>query len=92
MIKSVVHYVCALLENFKVIFEEQRKKEIDERVNSENYILQQQITLLKQVNLQIQNDLEELEQYGGRLSLRIGGVPVKEKERRKEARMFLNMF
>ena len=84
MIKSVVHYVCALLENFKVIFEEQRKKEIDERVNSENYMLQQQITLLKQVNLQIQNDLEELEQYGGRLSLRIGGVPVKEEERSQD--------
>ena len=44
-------------------------------------MLQQQITSLKQVNLQIQNDLEELKQYGRRLSLRIDGVPVKEKER-----------
>ena len=33
MIKSVVHDVCALLiENFKVIFKEEIKKEIDEKV------------------------------------------------------------
>ena len=62
MIKSVVHDICALLiEKLKVIFKE-IKKEIDERVNSEKHMLQQQITLLKQVNLQIQNDLEELKQ------------------------------
>ena len=59
MIKSVVHDVCALLvENFKLIFKEEMKKEIDERVISEKHMLQQQITSLKQVNLQIQNDLE----------------------------------
>ena len=40
----------------------ERNKEIDERVNSEMRMLQQQITSLKQVNLQIQNDLEELKQ------------------------------
>ena len=75
MIKLVVHDVRALLiENFKVIFKEEIKKEIDERVNSEKHMLQQQITSLKQVNLQIQNYLEEL-------SLRIDGVPVKGKER-----------
>ena len=44
-------------------------------------MLQQQITSLKKVNLQIQNDLEELKQYGTRLGLRIDRVPVKEKER-----------
>ena len=36
------------------------------------------------MNLQIQNDLEELEQYGRRLSLRIDGVPVKGKERSQD--------
>ena len=36
-------------------------------------MLQQQITSLKQMNLQIQNDFEELEQYGRRLSLSIDG-------------------
>ena len=62
MIKSVVHDICALLiEKLKVIFKE-IKKEIDERVNSEKHMLQQQIASLKQVNLQIQNDLEELKQ------------------------------
>ena len=85
MIKSVVRDVCALLvENFKLIFKEEMKKEIDERVISEKHMLQQQITSLKQVNLQIQNDFEELEQYGRRLSLSIDGVPVKEKERSQD--------
>ena len=44
-------------------------------------MLQQLITSLKKVNLQIQNGLEELKQYGRRLSLRTDGVTVKQKER-----------
>ena len=43
-------------------------------------LLQQQITL-NQVNLQIQNDVEELEQYGRHFSLRIDGAPAMEKEK-----------
>ena len=61
MIKSVVHDACAhLIEKFKVTFKEEIKQEIDERVYCQKHMLQQQITSLKQVNLQIQNDLEEL--------------------------------
>ena len=91
MIKSVMHDVCALLiENFKVIFKEEIKEEVDKRVNSEKHMVQQQITSLEQVNLLvIQIDLEEFKQYGRCLSLWIDGVPVR---RRKEARMFLNML
>ena len=82
MIRSVVHDVSAILiETFKVMLKEKKKKERNERVNSEKHVLQQQITSLKKVNLQIQNDLEELKQYGTRLGLRIDRVPVKEKER-----------
>ena len=47
-------------------------------------MLQQQITSWKQVNLEIQNDLEELEQNGRRLNLRIDGLPIKEKERSQD--------
>ena len=65
MVKSDAHDVCALfIENFKVIFIKEIKKEIDERVNSEKHMFQQQITSLKQVNLYIQNDWEELKQFG----------------------------
>ena len=46
-------------------------------------MLKQQITSLKQVNLQIQNDLKELRQYGRCHSLRNDAVLVKKKERRK---------
>ena len=47
-------------------------------------MLQQQMSLLKQVNLQIPDDVEELKQNGECLSLRIDGVPVKEKERNQD--------
>ena len=40
------------------------------------------------MSLQIQNDLDELEQYGRRLSLTIDGVPVKKKERSQDCCMF----
>ena len=50
---------------------------------------QEQIASLKQVNLQIQNDMEELEQCDRRLSLGLMGYLSRRKE---EARMFLNML
>lgn len=62
------------------------KRKIDERVNSEQQIFQQEITSLKQVNLQIQNKMEELEQYGRNLSVGIDGVPAI--RRIKKARWF----
>ena len=72
MIKSVYHEVCVLLiANLKATFREEIKKEIDERVNYKKHMLQQQVTSLKQVNLQIQNDMKELEQYNRCLCLRI---------------------
>lgn len=43
---------------------------------------------MKEVNLRIQNDMIELEQYGGHLSLWIYGASVKE----KKVRLFLNML
>ena len=47
---------------------------------------------MKQVNLQIQNDLEELQQYGRCLSLRIDGVPVQEKEKSQDLWVHVGMF
>ena len=77
MIMCVIKCVL-LIENVKAIFNEELKKEIDERVNSGKHTFQQQITSLK--NLQIQIDVEELEQYSRRLSIRIHGVIVTEKQ------------
>ena len=62
------------------------KRKIDERVNSEQQIFQQEITSLKQVNLQIQNKMEELEQYGRNLSVGIDG----ENKENKKSQMVLN--
>ena len=47
-------------------------------------MFQQQMSLLKQVNLQVPDDVEELNPNGECLSLRIDGVPVKEKERNQD--------
>ena len=58
------------------------KKEMNEQVNSDKYILQQQITSLKQVILKIQNDLEEVKQSSRCLSL---GVPIKKNEKSQGA-------
>ena len=61
IIKSVVHDVCAvLIENFKAIFDEKKKN----RCNNKfwEYMLQQDVTSLKQVNLKVHNDVEVLEQ------------------------------
>ena len=77
-----------LVENLNPICKEEIKKEIDETVNSEKHMPPQQMTSLIQMNLQIKNNLEEVEQYSRRLSLKVDWVPVKE----KEARMFLNML
>ena len=68
MIKKAVHDVCTLLiESCKVIFKEEINKEIDEMVSFEKYMLEQQITSLKQINLQIQSNLDVLKQYSRRL-------------------------
>ena len=68
MIKTAVHDVCTLLiESCKVIFKEEINKEIDEMVSFEKYMLEQQITSLKQINLQIQSNLDVLKQYSRRL-------------------------
>ena len=60
-----------LIKNFKIIFKEEIKKEVDEWVNFEKLVLQQQIISLTQVNLQIQNDFKKLEQYDRRLRLKL---------------------
>ena len=93
MIKSVYHEVCVLLiANLKATFREEIKKEIDERVNYKKHMLQQQVTSLKQVNLQIQNDMKELEQYNRCLCLKIDWVPIKEKKRHKDVFEHMGTF
>ena len=71
--------MCTPYWNFNAIFKGGIKKEIDKRVHSGKHMLQQEITSLKQVNLQFQKEVEELEQYGRHLSLTIDGIPVREK-------------
>ena len=62
-------------------------------IRSVIHLIQQEITSLRQMNLQIQGDVEELKQYGRRLSLRIDGVSAKKKERSHDVYdHFIRMF
>ena len=54
------------------------KNEMNEqltKISSENCMFQKQILELKQVNVKLQNEIHELEQYGRRSFLRIDGIP-----------------
>ena len=54
------------------------KKEMDEqitKISSENCMFQNQILEMKQAYVKLQNELDELEQYGRHSSIRINGIP-----------------
>ena len=54
------------------------KKEMDEqitKISSENCMFQNQILELKQASVKLQDELDELEQYGRRSCIRINGIP-----------------
>ena len=80
----------AFIQNFFARFKEEMKKmfseqfsQQEERINileSEKAILQQQMISLKNAMCTSESNIEELEQYGRRLCLRIESVPVVENE------------
>ena len=82
MIEQFFMLFALLIENFKIIFEEEVKKETDERINFEKHMLYQQKTSLKQVPLQIQNDMEQLKHYDRCLSLITDDILLRKKENR----------
>ena len=49
-------------------------------LESDEVMLQNQILEIKKQNLQNQQEIEKLEQYGGRLCLRFEGIPIEENE------------
>ena len=75
-----------LIENFTKEVKSEIKKQLDEqnvkitRLEADKVMLQEQIKNLLLQNQRNQEDVEELEQYGRRLCLRIDGVPSEEKE------------
>ena len=69
-------------EEMKKMFSEQFSQQ-EERINileSEKAMLQQQIISLKSAMCTSESNIEELEQYGRKLCLRIESVPVAENE------------
>ena len=78
-LREIISEICpALFDSFKKDLKEEIKKEIAEqitKISSENCMFPNQILELKQANVKLQNDLDELEQYGRRSCIRIDGIP-----------------
>ena len=77
-LREIISEICsALFDSFKKDLKEEMKKEMDEqitKISSENCMFQNQILDLKQANVKLQNELDELEQYGRRSCIRIDGI------------------
>ena len=79
-----------LIENFTKEVKSETKKQLDDEnvkitcLEADKAMLQQQTKNLLLQNQRNQEDVEELEQYGRRLCLRIDGVPSEEKETSKD--------
>ena len=75
-----------LLEKFRKQIELQFTNELKkqskriEELESDKIMLQHQILEIKKQNLQNQQEIEELEQYGRRLCLRFEGIPTEKNE------------
>ena len=79
MLREIISDICsALFDSFKKDLKEKMKKEMDEqitKISSENCMFQNQILELKQAYVKLQNEFDELEQYGRHSSIRINGTP-----------------
>ena len=78
-LREIISEICsALFDSLKKDLKEEMKKEMDEqitKISSENCIFQNQILELKHANVKLQNELDELEQYGRFSCIRIDGIP-----------------
>ena len=74
-LREIISEICSAL---KKDLKEELKKEMDEqitKISSENCMFQNQILELKQANVELQNEFDELEQYGRRSCIRIHCIP-----------------
>ena len=78
-LREIVSEICSALfdSSKKDLKEGLCKREINEpltKISSENCMFQKEISDLKQTNVKLQNEVNELEQYGRRSCIRIGGI------------------
>ena len=78
-LREIISEICsALFGRYKKDLKEEMKKEMDEqitKISSENCMFENQILELKQAYVKLQNELDELEQYGRLSCIRIDGIP-----------------
>ena len=85
-LSDIAKDICtSMLKKFEDVLkdsqEEMKKQNLRvEKLESEKSLLQQHISELKQVNIEMQKNIDDNEQYGRRLCLRFDGLPVKENE------------
>ena len=81
--QSLTFTINALIDDLKSEITKEIKREVskqDEKLFTQNKMLQQSMSKLRKLNLDNQADNEELEQYGRRFCLRIGGILLKNNE------------
>ena len=81
--QSLKFTINALIHDLKSEITKEIKREVskqDEKLFTQNKMLQQSMSKLRKLNLDNQADNEELEQYGRRFCLRIGGILLKNNE------------
>ena len=87
---SLKEMCSALIENFTKEVKKEIKKQLDDqndkiaRLESDKAMLQEQVKYLMQQNQTNQENMEELEQYGRRLCLRIDGIPTEKNEKSED--------
>ena len=96
LLREIISEICsALFDSFKKDLKEEMKKEMDEqitKISSENCMFQNQILELKQANVKLENELDELEQYGRCSCIRIDGIPEVSSESSEDVFNNIAMF
>ena len=81
--KNLTNTLNNLISDLSHEFKKELQNEINkqyEKLESENKMLQKQVSELHKLNIENQTNNEDLEQYGRRLCLRIDEVPIVENE------------
>ena len=82
-ISELTKEICnSMFRNFEKILNGELRKQNEkiEKLEAEKQILQNHVMELRRSNLSMQQNLDDVEQYGRRLCLRIDGVTVKNNE------------
>ena len=83
-LRAIISEICStLFDRFKKDLKEEMKEEMEEqitKISPENGMFQNHILELKQANVKLQNEIDELEQCGRRSCIRTDDIPEESNE------------